>query len=65
MTSHTFRKTVATVITREFDALTASAQLGHSSSAVTEKHYIQRTHRGPDARALLSGLVVPALESGG
>ncbi|GIM63364.1 phage integrase [Planomonospora venezuelensis] len=64
VTTHTFRKTVATVITRQFDALTASAQLGHSSSAVTEKHYIQRTHRGPDARALLSGLVTPIAESG-
>lgn len=64
VTTHTFRKTVATAITRQFDALTASAQLGHSSSAVTEKHYIQRTHRGPDARALLSGLVTPDAESG-
>ncbi|MBD3946346.1 site-specific integrase [Nocardioides ganghwensis] len=63
VTSHTFRKTVATVLTRQFDALTASAQLGHSSSAVTEKHYIQRTHRGPDVRALLSDLVAPAAES--
>ncbi|WP_158648091.1 site-specific integrase [Nocardioides houyundeii] len=65
VTSHTFRKTVATVISREFDALTASAQLGHSSSAITERHYIERTHQGPDARDLLSALVAPEEVSGG
>ena len=54
VTSHTFRKTVATVLSREFDALTASAQLGHASSKVTERYYIARTHEGPDARASLA-----------
>lgn len=53
VTSHTFRRTVATVIARNFDALTASEQLGHSSSTVTESHYIERAHRGPDARKML------------
>ena len=56
VTSHTFRKTVATVLSREFDALTASAQLGHSSSAVTERYYIARSHQGPDARDTLAAL---------
>lgn len=54
VTSHTFRKTVVTVLSREFDALTASAQLGHSSSTITEKYYIQRSHQGPDARETLA-----------
>ncbi|MGF9753771.1 site-specific integrase [Microvirga sp. 0TCS3.31] len=62
--THTFRKTVATLITRDFDALTASEQLGHSSSLVTERHYIERTHRGPDARMTLDGLARTANENG-
>lgn len=42
VTSHTFRKTVATALSCEFDSLTASAQLGHSSTTITEKYYIAR-----------------------
>ena len=57
VTAHTFRKTVATVLSQEFDALTASAQLGHSSSAITEQYYIARAHQGPDARQALSAFV--------
>ncbi|WP_052426000.1 site-specific integrase [Cellulomonas carbonis] len=65
VTSHTFRKTVATVLSRQFDALTASAQLGHSSSAVTEKHYIARAHRGPDVRETLSAFAADQGQSDG
>ncbi|CUR62091.1 putative Phage integrase family protein [metagenome] len=65
VTSHTFRKTVATVIARNFDALTASEQLGHASSAVTESHYIERAHRGPDARKMLESFAASLAESDG
>lgn len=34
--------------------LDASAQLGHASSAITEKYYIQRADLGPDARETLA-----------
>ncbi|OZE41417.1 hypothetical protein CH259_03035 [Rhodococcus sp. 05-2254-4] len=39
---HSFRKTVGTLVERELGLSAASAQLGHSGSAVTEKHYIER-----------------------
>lgn len=49
---HTFRKSVATAI--GLGNLRAAAdQLGHSGTAVTERHYVQRTGSGPDARDIL------------
>ena len=50
---HTFRKSVATVLAEGDSSRTAADQLGHSGTAVTERHYVARTHEGPDARALL------------
>ncbi|MCY4726739.1 tyrosine-type recombinase/integrase [Nocardioides sp. STR2] len=54
---HTFRKTVATVIEREADLRTASAQLGHGSEAVTRRHYVERATVGPDTRHITARFV--------
>ena len=53
---HSFRKTVGTMIERELGLSAASAQLGHSGSAVTEKHYIERAAMAPDASGVLDKL---------
>lgn len=53
---HSFRKTVATVIEREFGATAAAAQLGHSGTAVTARHYIERASEAPDTRTALDKL---------
>lgn len=53
VTPHTFRKTVATMIDREFDAKTASRVLGHSSESITEAHYIRRSDLAPDVSDVL------------
>jgi integrase len=56
----TFRKAVATLLADSTDENTARDQLGHSSIAVTRKHYIQRSATGPDARATLELFAGPA-----
>ncbi len=61
VTPHVFRKSVATVIGLG-DLRAAADQLGHSGTAVTERHYVQRTGSGPDARALLDVFGQPADE---
>lgn len=48
VTPHTFRKTVGTLLADSQGMAVASAQLGHSSEAVTSKHYVQKTHQAPD-----------------
>lgn len=48
-----FRKTVATIIERESGSAIAARQLGHSSDAVTLKHYIQKDRRAPDSSVIL------------
>lgn len=48
-----FRKAVATIIEREAGSLIASKQLGHSSDAVTLKHYIERLNAAPDSTEVL------------
>jgi integrase len=63
-----FRKAVATLIERETNSLTASRQLGHSSDAVTKKHYIERNQNAPDSSLILEQLnqritLVQAIES--
>jgi len=50
---HTFRKSVATVLATADSSKTAANQLGHVGTAVTEKHYVARTHEGPDGRVHL------------
>jgi integrase len=54
VTPHTFRKTVGTVIDNDSDLRSAADQLGHSSTDTTARHYVARTHKGPDGRAALS-----------
>ncbi len=53
VTPKVFRKTVATAIERAVDIETAAAQLGHSASAVTRMHYVERARSGPDVRHVL------------
>ncbi|MFF2032089.1 tyrosine-type recombinase/integrase [Arthrobacter sp. NPDC058192] len=48
VTPHVFRKSVATLIDREYSSKDAAAQLGHSGTAITEKHYIARATESPD-----------------
>jgi len=65
-----FRKAVATVIERESGSLIASRQLGHSSDAVTKKHYIERNQHAPDSSHILEQLyqrvtIVQAVEGQG
>jgi hypothetical protein len=53
---HAFRKTVATLIGRERGDHDASAQLGHSGTAVTRKHYIEKAVEAPDLTVVLDQL---------
>ncbi|UXE03758.1 tyrosine integrase [Gordonia phage ObLaDi] len=53
VTSHTFRRTVATVVNAERDAQAAAAQLGHSNPRITSRHYIQRRLEAPDLTDVL------------
>lgn len=48
VTPHVFRKSVATLIDREYISKHAAAQLGHSGTAITEKHYIAKAAETPD-----------------
>ncbi len=54
---HDFRRTVGTLLGHEVDAKTAAAQLGHSSGAVTLRHYIRRRNIAPDVRDVLDLLI--------
>ena len=52
VTPHTFRRGVATAI--GIDNIRAAAdELGHADTAVTQRHYVAKTHEGPDARSVL------------
>ncbi|MFD3802008.1 tyrosine recombinase XerC [Kocuria palustris] len=53
VTWHTFRKTVATLVDRSSGTEDAAAVLGHSGTAVTSKHYVQRASVAPDVSAAL------------
>jgi integrase len=53
MTPKAFRKAVATLLARELGGEAAKDQLGHSSLDITEEHYIERLHEGPDAAVVL------------
>jgi len=56
VTPHTYRRTVATLLDRERGTKDAAAQLGHSGTAVTERHYVQRTATAPDMSDVLEVL---------
>jgi len=53
VTPKSFRAAVATIIDREADSQHAASQLGHTSDAVTRKHYIERDKRAADNSAIL------------
>lgn len=56
VTPHTFRKTVATLISERVGAETASQQLGHSSPAITREFYISKPAMSADVAHLLDEL---------
>ena len=56
VTPHTFRKTVATLISEATTSELASRQLGHSSSQVTRDHYIAKPAVSADLSMLLETL---------
>lgn len=45
---HSFRKAVATLVDAEHSTKAAASMLGHSGTAITEKHYIGRAALAPD-----------------
>lgn len=56
VTPHTFRKTVATLISEAATSELASRQLGHSSSQVTRDHYIAKPPVSADLSDVLERL---------
>ena len=56
VTPHTFRKTVATLISEATTSELASRQLGHSSSQITRDHYIAKPPVSADLSELLETL---------
>jgi len=59
VTPHTFRKTVATMISERVDAETAFRQLGHSSPAITREFYISKPAIAGDVAHVLEELARP------
>lgn len=59
VTPHTFRKTVATLISEAATSEQASRQLGHSSSQVTRDYYIAKPPVAADLSELLQQLAAP------
>ncbi len=53
ITPRDFRKAVATLLRDNYGIEAAQLQLGHSSDAVTRKHYVPVVNQGPDATAAL------------
>lgn len=64
VTPHTFRKTVATLISERVDAETASQQLGHSSPAITREFYISKPAIAADVAHVLDELAAADPEGG-
>ena len=60
MTPHTFRKTVATLISERVSSETASQQLGHSSPAITRVSYISKPAIAADVAHVLQELSDPS-----
>ena len=56
VTPHTFRKTVATLISEKVNTETASQQLGHSSPAITREFYISQPPIAADVAHVLDEL---------
>jgi integrase len=56
VTPHTFRKTVATLISERVGTETASQQLGHSSPVITGEFYISKPAIAADVAHVLEQL---------
>lgn len=56
VTPHTFRKTVATLISERVDSETAAQQLGHSSASITKEFYISKPTIAADVAHVLEEL---------
>lgn len=65
VTPHTFRKTVATLISERVDSETASQQLGHSSPAITREFYISKPAIAADVAHVLEELAGPGSNTSG
>ncbi len=61
ITPHIFRKTVATLVSREDSLMAASQLLGHSSEKITEDYYIQKLAQQPNAAKTLGVYFHPAV----
>lgn len=61
-TSHSFRRTVATILDREADdhGRAATRQLGHATEGFTQATYVERDRIAPDNAALLDGYLAAA-----
>jgi integrase len=59
VTPHTFRKTVATLISERVDSDTAAQHLGHSSSAITPEYYIAKPAIAEDVAHVLQEFTDP------
>lgn len=59
VTPHTFRKTVATLISEQVDTETAAQLLGHSSPAITREFYISKPDIAADVAHVLDELLGP------
>jgi integrase len=53
VTPHSCRRTVATLVKRDYGIEAAQEQLGHGSTAITEAHYIERVSVARDVRSAL------------
>lgn len=53
VTPKSFRAAVATIIDREADSSSAASQLGHTTDAVTRRHYIERDRTATDNSEIL------------
>ena len=53
VTFHSFRRAVGTAVERGAGMAVAAAVLGHSSPAVTARHYVERGPLGPDVTTVL------------
>ena len=53
VTFHSFRRAVGTAVERGAGMAVAAAVLGHSSPAVTARHYVERAPLGPDVTTVL------------
>ncbi|MCA1781019.1 MAG: site-specific integrase [Intrasporangiaceae bacterium] len=63
VTPHTFRKTVATLISERVDTETASQLLGHSSPSITREFYVSKPAIAADVAHVLDELLGPDPEA--